>query len=122
MEIKIQTKSGQHKVKYLNRRKAIREKCLNCAGWCLAEIRDCDLTECTLHPYRTGNGNQAAKSREKAIRDYCLWCCAGKHIAVTQCAAKDCPLFAFRKKRVDKSVKADLTMKKRHIGVISEVN
>ena len=120
MKVKVQTKDGANEVKDLNRRKAIRERCLNCSGWCLAEIRDCKFTECTLHPYRNGNGKQDAKARVKAIREYCLWCFIGKRKGVTQCKAEDCPLFAFRKRGVDKSVKINLTTEKGHIEVVSE--
>jgi hypothetical protein len=115
MKVAIQNKDGHLKVVDLNRRKAIRERCLNCSGWCFSDVRECKFTECVLHIYRTGNGKQVAKAREKAIREYCLWCCACKRKGVTQCKAVDCPLFAFRKKRIDKSVKFYLTTKKGHI-------
>ena len=118
MEVPIQTKDGSIKIMNLNRRKAIRECCLNCAGWFPSEVRDCKDTKCPLHPYRSGYGKQDPKARRKAIREYCLWCSGGKHSEVTKCPVPDCPLFAYRKKRVDKSVKVDSVMEKGHIEVL----
>ena len=34
--------------------KAIRKKCLDCAGGCLKEIRSCSHTECPLYIFRMG--------------------------------------------------------------------
>jgi hypothetical protein len=31
---------------------AIREKCIDCSGGSLAEVRRCPVTRCALHPYR----------------------------------------------------------------------
>jgi len=115
MKVRIQTKNGDTKVVDLNRRKAIRERCLNCAGWHHFEIRECECTKCPIHPYRSGNGNQNAKARGKAIRKFCLGCSGGKHSEVTKCPATDCPLFAFRKRGLDRSVEFYLTLEKLHI-------
>jgi hypothetical protein len=113
MKVKIQTKDGSNEVKDLNRRKAIRERCRNCSAWCLAKVRNCEFAECTLHPYRTGNGKQDAKAREKAIREYCLWCSVGKHSEVTKCSVPDCPLYVFRKQRLNEPLKIDFDDEKR---------
>lgn len=43
--------------------KAIRAKCLDCCGGHAAEVRECHLTGCTLHPYRMGK-NPYRKSQE----------------------------------------------------------
>ncbi len=34
--------------------KAIRLKCLDCSGGCPSEVRQCELEECPLWPYRMG--------------------------------------------------------------------
>jgi hypothetical protein len=34
--------------------KVIREKCIDCSGDSLAELRYCPVTRCALHPYRMG--------------------------------------------------------------------
>ena len=104
MKVLVQTKDGHNRVKDLNRRKSIRELCLNCCGWTSSEVRKCKHIKCALHLYRTGNGNQNAKARGKAIRAYCLECSGGKHSEVKKCPVKDCPLFAFRKNGLDRSV------------------
>ena len=103
MKVKIMTKTG-HKIKDLNRRKAIRERCLNCSAWSSPEVENCKLIDCQLYPYRSGRGKQNAKARSKAIREYCLWCCCDNSHDVTKCTSSDCPLFAYRKIDVDKSV------------------
>jgi len=122
MKVFVQTKDGHNRVKDLNRRKSIRELCLNCCGWTSSEVRKCKHIKCALHLYRTGNGNQNAKAREKAIRAYCLWCSGGKPSEVTQCPVPDCPLFAFRKQRLDRSVEIDSAIKKRPIEFVSLAN
>jgi hypothetical protein len=120
MKVIIQTKDGSYKIIDLNRRKAIRERCLNCSGWILSEVRNCEFPECSLHPFRSGNGKQDAKARVKAIRAYCLWCCLGNHTEVIRCEVKHCPLFAFRKAKIDRSGAIDFMSKKDLIEVLSE--
>lgn len=122
MKVLIQTKDGRHKVKDLNRRKAIRERCLNCSGWSLPQVRNCEIIKCKLHPFRSGNGKQDSKARVIAIREYCLWCAGGSRSEVYHCPAKDCPLFAFRKQRIDRTVEINLKEKKDHIAGFSEAN
>ena len=34
--------------------KAVRAKCLDCCGGSPAEVRECEITHCDLHPYRMG--------------------------------------------------------------------
>ena len=103
MKVKILHRKG-HKVINLNRRRAIRERCLNCSEWSHKEVTNCVHRDCQLYPFRSGAGKQDAKSREKAIRAYCLWCCAGQSGEVSKCPALDCPLFAYRMTKVDRSV------------------
>jgi hypothetical protein len=103
----IQTKEG-HEVKHLNRRKAIRERCLNCSAWIFSEVRQCPMTDCALYPFRMGTGRQDAKERNRAIRQYCLWCCCEQPLEVSQCPAIDCPLYYFRNSIAIKEYRAML--------------
>jgi len=103
MKVEIMTKTGT-KVKNLNRRKAIRERCINCSGWSTPEVTNCTFTDCQLYPYRSGQGKQNAKARSIAIREYCLWCGADQPNEVRKCPAILCPLFAFRLSSTDRSV------------------
>ena len=102
MKVKILSKNGP-KVVDLNRRKAIRERCLNCAGWLHKEVTDCAFTDCPLYPFRSGQGKQNAKGRSKAINKYCLWCMNGQYGEVSRCPSIDCSLFPYRKTRTDRS-------------------
>jgi hypothetical protein len=34
--------------------KAIRAKCLDCAGGMPSEVRECQISRCALHPFRMG--------------------------------------------------------------------
>ena len=103
MLVKIQSKNGQ-KIVNLNRRKAIREKCLNCSAWVPKEVHNCEFTDCELFPFRSGKGKQDPKLRAKAIRDFCLWCTVDQPIEITKCPCIDCSLYPYRKSRIDRSV------------------
>jgi hypothetical protein len=48
----IKTADSLHKKRPLL--EAIREKCRDCSGGSLAEIRHCPVTKCALWPYRMG--------------------------------------------------------------------
>ena len=119
MLVKILRKHG-HEVVDLNRRRAIRERCMNCSGWNYADVRDCEFQDCDLHTYRSGQGKQDAKKRSMAIRKYCLWCCNGQLMEVSKCPSTDCPLYPYRKTITDKSVKVAAMPKKGHIGPFLE--
>ena len=114
MKVRTLGKDGP-KVTELNRRKAIRECCLNCSGWEPSEVRDCAFTDCHLYPYRMGTGKQNAKARNKAIRKYCLWCCCGQRKEVQLCPSKSCPLHVYRLGAVDRSSEWPESSKKAHI-------
>ena len=103
--MKLRTK-GRDGIKIidLNRRKAIRERCLNCCAWYPSQVRNCKYRYCPLYPYRTGTGKQDAKARAKAIRQYCLWCMAGQVHEVRKCTAPLCPLYGYRMGYLDRSV------------------
>lgn len=34
--------------------KAIRGKCMDCTGQQIVEVRECNITNCPLHPFRMG--------------------------------------------------------------------
>lgn len=120
MKYTVMGKNGPQ-VMDLNRRKAIRERCLNCGGWNAADVRRCDFT-CSLHPYRMGQGKQDAAEREKAIRQYCLQCCNDQLNEVRLCPCTDCSLYPYRHIRVDRSVEIKSKAEKVHIGVLSAAN
>jgi hypothetical protein len=103
------------KVVDLNRRKAVRERCLNCTGWSHKEVTNCTFTDCPLHPFRSGQGKQNAKARSKSIRKYCLWCMNGQHGEVYKCPSTDCSLFPYRKTKTDRSTEIKSLPKTRHI-------
>ena len=88
----------------LNRRKAIHERCLNCACWYPKNVTDCDFIECPLYQFRTGREKQNSKARNQAIRDYCRWCANGQVGEVTKCPSNNCPLFIYRKGGLDKAI------------------
>lgn len=94
MKTKIMSKDGGSKIVDLNRRKAIREKCLNCVGWEVHRANACDDNGCHLHPFRTAAGKQNAQDRSRALREYCHWCTNRK---VSLCVSPLCPLHAFTK-------------------------
>lgn len=89
----IMSKHGLKKVN-LNRRKAIHERCLNCVAWESHKVIDCEILDCSLYPYRTGEGKQSPKERSVAIKQYCKDCTNGK---LRYCGSDTCPLFKYRK-------------------------
>jgi hypothetical protein len=99
----------------LNRRKAIRERCLNCSGWSHKEVTNCKFKGCPLYPFRSGQGKQNSKDRSKAIRLYCLWCIDGQHSEVSKCPSICCSLFPYRKTKTDRSAEIKSLSKKGHI-------
>ena len=119
MKVKIQIKGG-HKIINLNRRKAIRERCLNCSGWVPNEISNCEFVDCPLHPFRSGKGKQNPAIRKKALRNYCLWCMCGQRSEFSKCVSHDCPLFPYRQNGIDSASKMASLLKKDHIEAVFE--
>ena len=117
MQYVIQGKAGPKTVN-INRRKAIRERCLNCSGWSAGEVKECQLSNCQLYPFRTGQGKQDPKARNKAIHQYCLWCVNGQRAEVAKCPSFDCSLFPYRGVR-NRPQQSNSMRKKGHIGVTS---
>ena len=118
MKVKIQSKNG-HKAMHLNRRRAIRERCLNCSAWSTSEVLNCEFTGCALYHFRSGQGKQNAKLRSKAIRDYCLWCMVGSRSEVSKCPTADCSLFAYRNSTLDRSTEIKSIPKSGYIEPVS---
>ncbi len=118
MKLAIQHKHGS-KIVNLNRRRAIRERCLNCSAWSTSEVLNCEFTECALYHFRSGQGKQNAKLRSKAIRDYCLWCMVGSRSEVSKCPSSDCSLFAYRNSSLDRSTEIKSIQKLAHIETVS---
>jgi hypothetical protein len=121
MKVKIQSKDG-YRIININRRKAIRERCLNCSGWIATEVSNCGSVDCSLYPFRSGKGKQNPKSREKALRNYCRWCMCGQRSEVSKCVSTDCPLLSFRMNGIDRSSKIESLLKSDHIEAVLEAN
>ena len=119
MKICIVRKHGQGVVD-INRRKAIRELCLNCSGWIQKEVTNCNFADCDLYPFRTGKGKQNSKERAKAIRSYCIECMNGIKSNVRKCPLNKCPVFPFRKIGIDRSVEIEILSEKDHIEHVFE--
>lgn len=81
---------------HLNRRRAIRERCLDCSACSTKDVQHCTMIDCALYTFRTGKGRQSPISRNKAIRSYCLWCCGDQPGEVRLCPTSSCPLYSFR--------------------------
>ena len=119
MKVQIQSKDG-NKIVNLNRRKAIRERCLNCSGWVLKEGSNCEFVDCPLYPFRSGKGKQNPKKRKNAIRAYCRWCMCGQRSEVSTCVSKDCPHYPYRMNGIDRSSKIESLTKNAHIEAVFE--
>jgi len=78
--------------------KAIRLKCLDCAGTS-DEVRQCQFTDCPLYTLHFGKAVPKGTSRLKAIRNKCLWCMNGTKKEVTHCTVTSCSLYLFREGR-----------------------
>lgn len=78
--------------------KAIRQRCINCSGFELKEVRECAFTDCPLFEYRSGHRpkQKAKRTPMKAIRAHCIGCCDNNVREVRLCTAEKCPLHPFR--------------------------
>ena len=119
MKVKVQSKDG-YRIVTLNRRKAIRERCLNCSGWAPKEVSNCSFKDCQLYPFRSGKGKQNPKKRGKAIRAFCRRCMCGQRSEVSKCVSQDCPLFPFRMNGIGRLSKIESLPEKDHIEAVSE--
>lgn len=102
MKTTIQDKNGLKTVN-LNRRRAIREKCLNCSCWSTAGVERCTFPTCPLYPFRKGTGKQNPEERIEAIKAYCFWCMNSQIYEIAKCPSLHCPLFSFRRATRPKS-------------------
>lgn len=116
MKVEIMSKRGT-KIMSLNRRRAIREACLNCSAWFAPDVKNCIFQDCQLYPFRMGTGKQNPTERAKAIRQYCLWCMGGQSKEISRCTIPKCPLYAYRNVRTDNSINIESLAGKEHIGV-----
>lgn len=80
----------------MNRRQAIREKCLDCSGYEKKEVKNCYCTGCSLYPFRTGRGKQNPQERDRAIREQCMYCQMDHPREIIFCNSAWCPLYQFR--------------------------
>ena len=96
IKARILSKDGCREVS-LNRRTAIREKCLNCTGWFPSEVAECEFDDCSLFPFKLGQGKQNPRERNQAIRNYCKECCNGMLSEISLCPSTTCPLYSYRK-------------------------
>ena len=80
----------------LNRRKAIRLKCLGCSEDEPSQVRHCPITGCSLYPYRSGRGKQDPKERDRAIKAHCMYCKMDHLREIIECCYQECPLYEFR--------------------------
>ena len=75
--------------------KAIRKRCIDCAGGSSKQVSECNEKDCSLNEFRTGK-RILGKSSVKAIRKYCLRCCCKQREEVKLCFASACTLHLFR--------------------------
>jgi len=88
----------------MNRREAIRAKCLDCVGGSPGAVRGCSFADdCALWPFRSGEGQQDPSKRGQAIKNYCRWCVADNRNEVRLCPSLDCSLWSFRLAKVKSS-------------------
>jgi len=71
--------------------KSIRKRCLDCKET-RPEIKSCEDTDCSLHPFRMGKG----RPKLKDIRAYCRWCCLDQDNEIKLCPSEDCFLWVYR--------------------------
>lgn len=104
MSIKQEILTGTGiEIKILNRRKAIRERCVNCSGFSFKDVDSCKFKDCELYPYRMGKLQGTGVERNKAIKKYCTWCVGGENHNVKKCSAKKCPLWSYRTGGTDRT-------------------
>ena len=49
-----------------SRLKAVRRKCLDCSGNSIAKVRNCQHTDCDLHPLRMGKSGRTLSDQQRA--------------------------------------------------------
>ncbi|HBM15778.1 MAG TPA: hypothetical protein DD381_05460 [Lentisphaeria bacterium] len=58
----------------MNRRKAIKARCLDCSGGEIADVWNCKCPDCKLYPYRAECKMPSGRlSIAKIIKEYCQW-------------------------------------------------
>jgi hypothetical protein len=75
--------------------KAVRQRCLECAG-SHGAVRECEVSDCDLWKFRPSSPEKPDTTRKKAIRNFCLDCQGCSPSGVRECETVDCPLFSHR--------------------------
>ena len=95
---------------------SIRKRCLDCTCYSPKVVRECELTECSLFPYRmgkrppkeclphTGDNDIEINTPKQAIRNYCIWCMGWRGgpdkrrciRLARECDIADCPIWHLR--------------------------
>jgi hypothetical protein len=101
----IRNKIGLRVVR-LNRRKAIRYFCAECAGRDTNEIEKCngmylDGSMCSFHSFGSGKGKQVAMKRDAAIKNQCRYCMQVNSISIRNCTSQYCPVYPYRNHKTD---------------------
>lgn len=73
--------------------KAIRIKCVDCAGGEMKAVRSCQHDDCSHYLLRLGKGSRKTM---KPIRAFCISCCNDQRDEVRQCPSVKCPLWQYR--------------------------
>lgn len=102
MKTEIYTRNGLKEVN-LNRRSAIRAKCMDCSGFDFSDVLNCHCKDCQLYDFRMGKGKQDARTRSKSIKAYCMWCMLDNIKEIARCTSVNCPLFNFRGGLIEKT-------------------
>lgn len=99
-------RDGGTEIKSLSRKRAVQIHCYGCSGYSHRDRKDCDHTECELHPYRNAprvQGSEATKERTRAIIAFCLGCCGGSLAEKQACPAITCALWPYRSSVLDRT-------------------
>lgn len=87
---------GKQRNKKGDERQAIRQYCVACSGNDFQEVRDCELVDCALYRFRTGDGKQDSLELSESIQGFCMWCRDESSDEIFGCENKECPLYSFR--------------------------
>lgn len=96
--VPVRTDKGVVEIK-VSRSKAVKLRCLDCAGFVKKQVKECSLTNCPLYEMRlTGklNGEKAGLRRSKAIKDFCVRCFNGHKTLIKTCTDINCSFHQYR--------------------------
>ena len=69
---RVQVNETETEERDLTPTKAIRLKCLECSAWAASEVKDCNIRDCALYPFRlgkTGNTLNLSDEQRQSLRD-----------------------------------------------------